>query len=328
MGSILLMISIAMNQGLHMFYFDTDCVHCTSPEDEALWLADQQIVYTYFGTSLRAIFTMFEVTLGNWPPACRILAERVSESFFIIGIIHKLSIGFAAVGVMNAVFMQETFKTAAMDDNVMVRQKRRAKQKHFEKMQNLMQETSMHDDDDDHSTISREAFMKICSDPQVKLWLSSLELDVKDAGNLFRLIDDSNDGVLSVHELADGVAKLKGPAKSLDMYTCIHEQRELSVDVRTMEGKIEEAERQAERREEQFLEFVRLTTQGQQGSRSRWNDKPQQPNPTPQCFVRQPYVAESTFAFPTEFTFANPQGEHTGVPEAPGQGQCTNAPTK
>jgi len=257
-------------------------------------LDDQRIVFTYFGTSLRAIFTMFEVTLGNWPPACRILAERVSEWFFIIGILHKLSIGFALVGVMNAVFMQETFKTAAMDDNVMVRQKKRAKQKHMEKMHHLMNEASMHDNDGDNDTISREAFLKICSDPQVALWLSSLELDVKDAANLFRLIDDSNDGVLTVDELANGVAKLKGPAKSLDMLTCIYQQRELSIDVRTMEGKIAEAEIQAARREEQFLEFVRLTTQGQQESSA----KSCRFLSAAAVHTRRPRVCEAAFDFP------------------------------
>ena len=36
---------------------------------------------------------------------------------------YKLVIGFAAVGIINAVFMQETFKVAASDDKLMMRQK-------------------------------------------------------------------------------------------------------------------------------------------------------------------------------------------------------------
>ena len=36
---------------------------------------------------------------------------------------YKLVVGFAAVGIINAVFIQETFKVAASDDTVMMRQK-------------------------------------------------------------------------------------------------------------------------------------------------------------------------------------------------------------
>ena len=36
---------------------------------------------------------------------------------------YKLIVGFAAVGIINGVFMQETFKVAASDDKLMMRQK-------------------------------------------------------------------------------------------------------------------------------------------------------------------------------------------------------------
>ena len=42
---------------------------------------------------------MFEVTLANWPPAARLLAENVSEWFMLFGVLHKLAIGFAVVSV-------------------------------------------------------------------------------------------------------------------------------------------------------------------------------------------------------------------------------------
>ena len=45
------------------------------------------------------------------------------EYFAIFNVAYKLVVGFAAVGIINAVFMQETFKVASSDDNVMMRQK-------------------------------------------------------------------------------------------------------------------------------------------------------------------------------------------------------------
>ena len=45
------------------------------------------------------------------------------EYFAIFNVGYKLVIGFAAVGIINAVFIQETFKVASSDDTVMMRQK-------------------------------------------------------------------------------------------------------------------------------------------------------------------------------------------------------------
>ena len=61
---------------------------------------NRQAVYVYFGTFSRSIYSMFEITLANWPPASRLLAENVSEWFMLFGIIHKLTIGFAVVSVV------------------------------------------------------------------------------------------------------------------------------------------------------------------------------------------------------------------------------------
>eukprot|EP00438_Fugacium_kawagutii_P034122 Skav214381 [mRNA] locus=scaffold4284:94835:110044:- [translate_table: standard] len=44
-----------------------------------------------------SIFSMFEITLANWPPVSRLLAENVSEWFMLFGVLHKLAIGFAVV---------------------------------------------------------------------------------------------------------------------------------------------------------------------------------------------------------------------------------------
>merc|ERR1712057_122795 len=68
---------------------------------------------------------MFELTLANYPTAGRVLSEEVSEFFMPLVLIFKLTLGFAVLGVINGVILQETFKVAATDDVIMVRQKKR-----------------------------------------------------------------------------------------------------------------------------------------------------------------------------------------------------------
>merc|ERR1719353_1089483 len=105
--------------------------------DESQPLDERQKLYEYFGTFTRAMLSMFEITLANWPPICRLLSEEVTEWFMVLCVIHKLTIGFAVVGVINGVFMQETFKVASSDDVIMVRQKAKAMQRHRKNTQEL-----------------------------------------------------------------------------------------------------------------------------------------------------------------------------------------------
>merc|ERR1711904_766172 len=91
------------------------------------------------GTFTRSLFTMFELTLANWPTVTRNLAENVNEVWMLVGLTHKLVIGFAVIGVVNGVFMQETFKVAAEDDTIMMQRTNKAGKRLRAKMHRLFQ---------------------------------------------------------------------------------------------------------------------------------------------------------------------------------------------
>merc|ERR1712048_61601 len=63
-------------------------------------------------------------------------------------------------------------------------------------------------------------FERVCSIGEVKHWLGALGLDVSDATSVFQLMDVETEtkGSLSQSEILKGVSRLKGPARSLDMY--------------------------------------------------------------------------------------------------------------
>eukprot|EP00928_Gymnodinium_smaydae_P100683 TRINITY_DN9934_c0_g1_i1.p1 TRINITY_DN9934_c0_g1~~TRINITY_DN9934_c0_g1_i1.p1 ORF type:complete len:194 (-),score=32.06 TRINITY_DN9934_c0_g1_i1:25-561(-) len=166
---------------------------------------------------------MWEITLGNWPPACRVLAENVGEAFFTFGMLHKLVIGFAVVAIINGVFMQQTFSVAAMDDVIMVRRKQTASEYHRRKMKQLWKEADLSADGE----ITLTKWQALLEDPGVKTWLSSMELDARDAALVFKLIDESNDGTVSFEELVQGVSKLKGAARSIDLHALALDHQKL-----------------------------------------------------------------------------------------------------
>jgi len=117
--------------------------------------------------------------------------------------------------------MQETFKVATTDDQIMLNQKNRMIRTHTKKMEALF----LHADTSKDGFLDKEEFMEVIQDATVKKWLSSMELDVRDAEKLWQLMATGADAQLNAAQLVQGSSRLKGPAKSIDLLTMSSELR-------------------------------------------------------------------------------------------------------
>lgn len=177
-------------------------------------------VFRYFGTFSRAFLTMFEVTLGNWVPVCRLLLENVSEWFTLYFLLYRSFVGFAVLNVIRGVFLHETFKVAECDEEIMIMQRQRLVRKHMRHMQTFFHEA----DESGDGVITLDEFSDMVSDARVQLWLSAMGIDITDAPLVFELMDDG-DHVIEIDELCKSFARMKGPAKSIDLVTMMHQTR-------------------------------------------------------------------------------------------------------
>jgi len=216
----------------------------------------QRKVFAYFGTFSRSMLTMFEITLGNWVPVARLLHDGVNEWFMVFSLFHKLTMGFAVLGVINGVFIQETFKVAACDDTLMLLQKQRALKLHATKMKNLFSSADSSGDD----CVDLDEFRSIFEKGRVRTWLAAQELEFTDAESLFELLvmdkpmssQRAGEITLSALDFVTGVSRLKGSAKSMDLRVLMNHQEELREDfwqMTTCISSIEEHIAQALRRD-------------------------------------------------------------------------------
>merc|ERR1712226_751953 len=74
--------------------------------------------------------------------------------------------------------------------------------------------------------VSRDEFDAMLESPSVRQWFKGLDMHVHEYVALFNLIDDG-DGHISVEEFMDGVARLKGQARSIDMLGVVREVRKV-----------------------------------------------------------------------------------------------------
>jgi len=195
-------------------------------------------VYLYFGTFTRSMMSMTEMTLSNWMSPTRKLVENVSEWFALYCLFYKLTVGFAVVRVISGVFLHETFKVANSDDDLMIVQKRRMIQKHKTKMMKLLKETDREGD----GLVDRAEFQTMLRNVNLKTWLSAQEVECGDSDILFDFLD-GGDGEINQEELIDGIQRMKGAARSIDVNALTRMVVHIDGMLEALDDKVEDIEK-------------------------------------------------------------------------------------
>eukprot|EP00435_Cladocopium_sp_Y103_P068320 s187_g31.t1 len=108
---------------------------------------------------------------ANWGPPCRVVVENISEWFSVFFLLYRCVLGFAVLNVVNAVFVQQTMKTASSDEELAFKQKERDVAMYTRKVRKLF--NSM--DETGDGCLNLEEFQKLAQSPKLKFWMSQLE---------------------------------------------------------------------------------------------------------------------------------------------------------
>jgi len=170
-------------------------------------------VFRYYGTFSRTFLSMFEILFANWSPPCRVLVEHVSEWFSIFFLLYRCVLGFAVLNVVNAVFVQQTMRTASSDEDLAFKQKEKDIAMYHRKVKKLFATMDSSGD----GAINFDEFSKLVKSPKLRFWMSQLELEYHDLLSLFEFLDNG-DGQITLSEFIDGASRLRGHAKAIDVW--------------------------------------------------------------------------------------------------------------
>lgn len=87
--------------------------------------------------------------------------------------------------------------------------------------------------DDPTIGVTCEQFEEVLHDPFVKSWLAAMGLSMHDVPRLFALMDDGN-GKLNAQELTEGVNRLKGQARGLDMVLALSDIKTVLFEIEAL----------------------------------------------------------------------------------------------
>lgn len=174
---------------------------------------DQRVeVFNYWGTSTLTMLTMSEITLANWIVSCRVLVKNVGETYALFYLGYRCLFCFAVLRVITAVFIAETQRVVASDDAMAILKREQHQEGMMQKLRDIFSEI----DESGDGVVTKEEFNQLLSDPILLNWLSTLDLEVTDLETMFSLLDDG-DGSIAVDEFINGIGRIRGQAKSIDV---------------------------------------------------------------------------------------------------------------
>ncbi|CAK9071673.1 unnamed protein product [Durusdinium trenchii] len=199
--------------------------------DDTQPLAERRWVYDYYGTALKATYSVFEATFsGSWPLIARPLITNVSEWYCVFWIAYQVVIGFAVMRVIGALFLNETIRAANSDGEAEVLRKMKEKEAFSQKVYQFFTAADASGD----GRLSYEELEAALQEPGVEAWLKALELEIHEAYTLFMLLDDDQDGEVSYEEFLHSALRLKGNARAIDSIMIMHEQAKMVTEFKRL----------------------------------------------------------------------------------------------
>ncbi|CAE7732949.1 ANKRD17 [Symbiodinium sp. CCMP2592] len=196
-------------------------------QDQSANLEDRQWIWHHYGTAYRSWLTLYEVTFaGSWPTRTRPVLDKVSQGFAIFFVFYITVIAFALIRIITAIFLKDTLDAANNDAELQIMENMTRREKFVRHLQGIFRAI----DDTGDGMITQERLEKVLSNPKVRAYFQTLDLDITESTALFHLLDDG-DGEVTLHEFISGILRCKGHARAID-------QVALHTDIKMLDKKI------------------------------------------------------------------------------------------
>eukprot|EP00927_Polykrikos_kofoidii_P011994 TRINITY_DN15145_c0_g1_i5.p1 TRINITY_DN15145_c0_g1~~TRINITY_DN15145_c0_g1_i5.p1 ORF type:complete len:365 (-),score=64.05 TRINITY_DN15145_c0_g1_i5:224-1231(-) len=180
--------------------------------DDSLPIEGRAAVFHYYGTFSRCMLSMFEITLANWAPACRVLVDNISEAYTTFFLVYRCVVGFCILNVVQAVFLSQTMRVAQEDSEVMIMQTKRAQKLYRQKLEQLFSQLDCSGD----GLITHDEFQEMLLKQDTVILLGALGIESVDMNMLFKVLAGDDDAI-TIDEFIAGSAKIKGSAKNVEV---------------------------------------------------------------------------------------------------------------
>merc|ERR1711920_897203 len=168
----------------------------------------------------RAILILFESITGgrDWGEVFYCLF-RIGAVYGILFVAYVYFMVFLVLNVVIGTVVDVTASVSSKDRDLMVDDQIASLKGYATDIKNFFKQA----DADNSGHLSWKEFKSHLEDDRVKAYFQTLDLDIRNAHTLFKLLDRNDNGEVGIEEFLDGCLRLKGQAKSLDIHLVIYQ---------------------------------------------------------------------------------------------------------
>jgi len=227
--------------------------YLTSPYPKEENTYDAMLLYWgTVGMSMNSLF-MASTSGESWNIMAKPLLE-VGVMFYIAFLLYLLFFLIVILNTLTGIFLDATCQNALADQQHIIMEELRKKSmyvKHFKEVWAQL--------DDDHSgDVSLEELALHMKDPRLAAFLSNLEIDICDVVQFFDALSHEGHTAVDAETFVDGCLKLKGTARSVDLYGLIQSNRKAMIMQDNLTRRCLQEVQQLRRRYEERQEEVRV----------------------------------------------------------------------
>jgi len=194
-------------------------------------------VYKHYGTSFRAVYTIFEVTLsGCWPNYARPLIENVSAWYALFFMVYVAVVVFAVICIVGALFLTATIKAAGDDLAMTTMLKAKERHNYAQNLHGLLCKCFCDDDHPDKDMLTLAEVEAKLREVEFRLQLQALGLEDYELSGLVAILDEG-EGV-PFDEFVQAAMRVKGMAKGIDTVLIMHQQSQITASFRELSGQV------------------------------------------------------------------------------------------
>jgi len=217
--SCLLLGGIIAAAGLTMVQLTANIV-----ENEATGIDTRRWAHTKFGTSMGAMYTIFEATFTTgWPAVAQPLINEVHVAWALFWVPFVVIVNFAVMRIIAALFLKQTMAVAALDAERVAYEKVKEKEHFASELRHIFAAGDTSGD----GMISRDEFELMLGNVEVVASFKKLELEMEEVEALFNVLS-ADDGQADYEEFLAGALKMKCSARTMDAVQILHAQILLS----------------------------------------------------------------------------------------------------
>lgn len=169
----------------------------------------------YFGSIDVSMFTLFQVlTLEAWADICR-CAMKHEPWVWIFFLLYLSLTTYAIMNIVIAVIVDNTAEQAMKQKQDLHKKEEEEKRQAAQKISEIF----LAADADKNGEVTKEEFLSAMEQEQVQRYLQQIGIDIRQAENLFDILDYDESGSLDAQEFSTGVMKARGEAKARDLLT-------------------------------------------------------------------------------------------------------------